>query len=76
MRVGKDISICSMNIEPPAEFFCPAITGLQMPSLTGVLGGCFDWIFGANRYKGATLLEPEEASLFEGESTGKPTQRI
>ena len=38
LRVGKDLSICSVNIEPPAEFFCPSITGLNTPDLTEVLG--------------------------------------
>ena len=28
IRVGHDLSICAINIEPPAEFFCPSITGL------------------------------------------------
>jgi DNA-binding LacI/PurR family transcriptional regulator len=71
-RVGKDISICSINIEPPAEFFCPSITGLNMPNLAGVLESCVDWIFGQESYQGMVLLEPKETSLFEGESTGKP----
>jgi DNA-binding LacI/PurR family transcriptional regulator len=74
VRVGKDISICSINIEPPAEFFCPSITGLNMPNLAGVLENCFDWIFGPDEYEGATLLEPQETSMFEGESTGKSSQ--
>ncbi len=75
IRVGKDISICSINIEPPAEFFCPSITGLNMPSIAGVLENCFDWIFGAEQYAGQLLLEPQETSLFEGESTGKASQK-
>lgn len=74
VRVGKDLSICSVNIEPPAEFFCPSITGLNMPSLAGVLERCFDWIFGQEPYEGSALLEPKETSLFEGESTCKPTR--
>lgn len=74
IRVGRDISICSINIEPPAEFFCPSITGLNMPSLAGVLERCFDWMFGAAQYQGAVLLEPKETTLFDGESTGKPGQ--
>jgi DNA-binding LacI/PurR family transcriptional regulator len=72
-RVGKQISVCSMNIEPPAEFFCPSITGLNMPNISDVLETCADWMFGdSEAYSAATLLEPKETSLFEGESTGKP----
>lgn len=72
VRVGKDLSICAINIEPPAEFFCPSVTGLGMPNLAGVLESCFDWIFGQDAYAGSALLEPTETSLFEGESTAKP----
>jgi DNA-binding LacI/PurR family transcriptional regulator len=73
--VGKAISICSINIEPPAEFFCPSITGLNLPSLDCVLKSCFDWMFGADAYAGSALLEPMQTSLFEGESTGKPSRK-
>jgi DNA-binding LacI/PurR family transcriptional regulator len=73
VQVGKELSICAMNIEPPAEFFCPSITGLQMPKLATVLGTCFDWIFGPDQLDGAKLLEPKSAALFEGESTRRPS---
>lgn len=72
LRVGKDISICTVNIEPPAEFFCPSITGLNTPDLSEVLGKCFDWFASRLAWRGPQLLEPKESSLFEGESTGRP----
>ena len=72
LRVGKDLSICSVNIEPPAEFFCPSITGLNTPDLSDVLGQCFDWFASRMSWRGPKLLEPRESVLFEGESTGKP----
>jgi hypothetical protein len=59
-----------VNIEPPAEFLCPAITGLSTPDLSEVLGQCFEWFFSRGFWKGAQLLEPSESSLFIGESTG------
>ena len=72
INVGRDLSICAINIEPPAEFFCPSITGLNMPNLSGVLERCVAWIFGEKAYRGGALMEPAGSSLFEGESTGKP----
>lgn len=75
IRIGKDLSICAVNIEPPAEFFCPSITGLKLPDLSDVLEKCVDWMFSSKNYRGSHLLEPNEPALFEGESTGKPSQR-
>ena len=70
--MGKDLSICAINIEPPAEFFCPSITGLNTPDLSDVLGKCFDSFLNHEMWRGPRLLEPKESTLFKGESTGKP----
>jgi hypothetical protein len=72
IRVGHEISIATVNIEPPAEFFCPSITGLNTPDLTEILGRCFDWFSNrATTWRGTKLMEPKDSVLFEGESTGK-----
>jgi DNA-binding LacI/PurR family transcriptional regulator len=70
--VGADLSICAVNLEPPAEFFCPSITGLNTPNLSDVLGMCFEWFATDKEWSGPMLLEPQESNLFVGESTGKP----
>lgn len=72
LQVGKDLSISTVNIEPPAQFFCPSITGLSTPDLSSVLEHCFVWFFNGVDWQGPRLLEPRESILFEGESTGKP----
>ena len=74
VNVGKDVSICAINIEPPAEFFCPSITGLNTPDLSDVFERSVDWFFDDKNWRGAHLMEPTESSLFEGESTGKPAR--
>ena len=74
VEVGRDVSICAINIEPPANFFCPSITGLNTPDLSDVLGRCFKWFLGGNSYRGPLLMEPKESSLFVGESTGRMTR--
>ena len=75
VRVGRDISISAINIEPPAEFFCPSITGLNTPDLSEVLEKCFHWFSSRHTWRGPHLIEPTESSLFEGESTGQPMVR-
>lgn len=75
LTVGQDLSICAVNIEPPAEFFCPSITGLNMPDLADVLERCFDWFYSSKHWNGSQLMEPTDSSLFNGESTGKPPLR-
>lgn len=72
VRIGRDLSICSVNIEHPAEFFCPSITGLSTPDLSTVLGQSCEWFFRRGASRTVDLMEPTEASLFIGESTGKP----
>jgi DNA-binding LacI/PurR family transcriptional regulator len=72
MEVGTDVTICAVNLEPPAEFFCPSITGLNTPDLSEVLGKCFEWFASDKQWRGPMLLEPRVSNLFEGESTGKP----
>lgn len=69
IRVGHDISICAVNLEPPAEFFCPSITGLRMPDMSRVLAQCFQWFTTGKKLISAKLLEPSDATLFQGEST-------
>jgi DNA-binding LacI/PurR family transcriptional regulator len=70
--VGSSVSICAVNLEPPAEFFCPSITGLNTPDLSDDLGKCFEW-FASDRqqWRAPMLLEPKDSILFEGESSGR-----
>ena len=70
--VGTDLSICAVNLEPPAEFLCPSITGLNTPDLSDELGKCFEWFASDKPWRCPMLLEPEDSILFEGESTGGP----
>ena len=70
IQVGADLSICAVNLEPPAEFFCPSITGLNTPDLSDELGRCFEWFVSDKKWKGPMLLEPKDTNLFRGESTG------
>lgn len=75
MTVGEDLSIAAMNLEPPAEYFCPSITGLQMPDLSASLNKSFDWFASKGGWSGSLLVEPEYSALFEGESTAAINSR-
>lgn len=67
--VGRDLSICTMNIEYPARYCSPSITGLDMPDLSSVLTRCFNWFSGARSWRGRLLLAPPDPVFFAGEST-------
>ena len=70
LAVGRDVSICAINIESPASFMTPSVTGLEMPNLAKVLQECFDWFSGSRSWPGNKCVEPNRAHLFIGESTG------
>jgi len=70
LAVGRDVSICAMNIESPARFMTPSITGLDTPNLSKLLGQCFHWFTDDHDWTGTRRLEPSRAEFFQGESTG------
>jgi DNA-binding LacI/PurR family transcriptional regulator len=68
--VGKDVSICAINIEWPAKFMMPSVTGLDTPNLSKLLRQCFDWFTGDREWTGTKRLEPTRPRFAQGESTG------
>jgi DNA-binding LacI/PurR family transcriptional regulator len=68
--VGRDVSICTINIEWPAQFMTPSVTGLDTPNLSTLLRRCFDWFTSDAEWTGTTRLEPTRARFADGESTG------
>jgi DNA-binding LacI/PurR family transcriptional regulator len=71
---GRDVSICAINIEWPARFMTPTVTGLDTPKLSTLLRKCFDWFTGDGEWKGTRRLEASRAEFFEGESTAQVEQ--
>ena len=67
---GRDVSICAINIEAPARFMTPSVTGLDTPNLAKMLGKCFDWFIEDREWAGSKRLEPARAEFHRGESTG------
>jgi DNA-binding LacI/PurR family transcriptional regulator len=72
VRVGRDLSLCTVSNEPTGRFFCPSLTGLDVPNLDPVIEQCFQW-FGAPAdasWPGALNIAPAQSRLLKGESTG------
>ena len=72
---GRDVSISAINIEAPARFMTPSVTGLDTPNLSKLLRQCFDWFAHEQKWEGTHLLEPARAEFFRGESTGAAVHR-
>ncbi len=68
--VGRDVSIFAINIEAPARFMTPSVTGLDTPNLSNLLGRCFDWFTDDCNWIGTRRLEPTRSEFVQGESTG------
>jgi DNA-binding LacI/PurR family transcriptional regulator len=69
--VGRDVSVCAINIEWPARFMSPSVTGLDTPNLSKLLRQCFDWFTSDDdEWTGTKRLEPTRAQFVQGESTG------
>jgi DNA-binding LacI/PurR family transcriptional regulator len=71
LALGRDVSICAINIESPALYMTPRVTGLDTPELSKLLRQCFDWIAGDREWTGNKQLYPSRAKFIQGESTGK-----
>jgi DNA-binding LacI/PurR family transcriptional regulator len=76
LLVGKDVSICTINNEPTGRYFCPSLTGLEMPDLKAILEQCFNWFSRPGQpWQGPLTLVPKQPHFFAGESTGKPMRQ-
>ena len=70
LMAGKDVSICTINIEAPARYMTPSVTGLDTPNLSKLLSHCFDWFAEERKWAGTKRMEPTRCEFVEGESTG------
>lgn len=72
LRVSQDISISAVNIEAPARFMTPGITGLDIPNLASIFEPCFDWFLRDEGWHASNVLEPKKSRFYRGESAGSP----
>lgn len=76
LKVGRDLSICTINNEPTGRFFYPSLTGLEMPDIEPLLDDVLRWFTKPDTpWKGTLQIEPTAPLLFTGESTGPAQPR-
>jgi len=70
LRIGRDVSVCAVNDEGLGRFLVPSLTCLQTPPRARYLRKAVDWMTGRIEWARPTLVQPTDAPLFIGESTG------
>ncbi|MBN8708734.1 MAG: hypothetical protein BGO12_13995 [Verrucomicrobia bacterium 61-8] len=70
VRIGEEVSVCVVNDEGLGPYLVPSLTALQMPSRQKYVQKAVDWMAGLAEWKTPSLMQPREARLFIGESTG------
>lgn len=75
VQVGRDISVGAINSEGLGRFLCPSLTALEAPPRSLVLRPAVEWMLGEDEWSGTLLLQPDDAPLFEGESSGRAPER-
>lgn len=70
LGIGSDLAIATINNEPTGRYFCPSLTGLEMPDIDPLVSRCLHWFAdGCQDWSGNLQIVPSRARLFEGEST-------
>lgn len=70
LRIGRDVSVCAVNDEGLGPYLVPSLTSLQTPPRDRYLQKAVDWMIGRSEWKIPSLVQPNDAPLFVGESTG------
>lgn len=72
LRIGRDVSVCAVNDEGLGRYLVPSLTSLQTPPRADYLRKAVDWMTGRIAWAKPSLVQPKDAPLFVGESTGRP----
>jgi LacI family transcriptional regulator len=70
LRIGRDVSVCAVNDEGLGRYLVPSLTSLQTPPRDRYLRKAVEWMTGRGEWKIPSLVQPKDAPLFVGESTG------
>lgn len=72
IKVGEDISVCTINDEGLARYLSPSLTCIEMPDPTPYIRMCVERMQSenTNEWIGSLLIQPSHPQLFMGESTG------
>lgn len=71
VRIPEDLSVCSCDSVSDARLLVPSVTTLESADPREIFIKGLDWIAcGGKGWNGPLKIEPEEVSLWVGESTG------
>ncbi|HEY9247743.1 MAG TPA: substrate-binding domain-containing protein, partial [Rariglobus sp.] len=70
LRIGRDVSVCAVNDEGLGPYLVPSLTSLQTPPRDRYVRKAVDWMIGRIAWAKPSLVQPGDAPLFVGESTG------
>jgi LacI family transcriptional regulator len=70
LRIGRDVSVCAVNDEGLGPYLVPSLTSLQTPPRDRYLRKAVDWMIRRTEWVKPSLVQPGDAPLFIGESTG------
>ena len=70
LRIGRDVSVCAVNDEGLGRYLVPSLTSLQTPPRDRYVLKAVDWMTRRIDWKKPSLVQPKDAPLFVGESTG------
>ncbi len=72
IKVGKDISVGTINDEGLARYMSPSLTCIEMPDPTPFIRMCIERMQSADgEWAGSLLIQPSEPQLYIGESTSR-----
>jgi hypothetical protein len=69
LKIGQDISVCTVNDEGLARFLSPTLTSTQLIGSNLLLRDCIEWMSGGE-WVGPLLKTSDDVGLFVGDSTG------
>jgi len=70
LEIGRDVSVCAVNDEGMAPFLLRTMTALVSPPRVKYLRSAAEWMLGGDDWSGPLRVQPQDAPLFIGESTG------
>jgi DNA-binding LacI/PurR family transcriptional regulator len=70
LRIGRDVSVCAVNDEGLGRYLVPSLTSLQTPPRDRYVAKAVDWMTRRIEWEKPSLVQPRDAPLFVGESTG------
>lgn len=71
LRIGRDVAVCAVNDEGLGPYLVPSLTSLQTPPRARYLRKAVEWMTGGTGWVKPSLVQPKDAPLFIGESTGR-----